>query len=86
MSLSSYLFYDSSIVAKARALSDHPGAGSIKFICTSLSLNRTENNFEVKCLLKELLKYIEQMPNFDFNICIMTTTSFQVFSLNKILL
>ena len=86
MSLSSYLFYDSSVVAKAQALSDHPSAGSIKFICTSLSLNTTENNFEVKCLLEELLKYIEQMPNFDFDIsdiCIMTTTSFQVFSLNK---
>ena len=83
MSLSSHLFYDSFIVAKrkAQAMSPSTSVGSIKFICTSLSSSRTENDLEVMCLLEELLKHVQQVPNHDISdVCIVTATLSQVLS------
>lgn len=87
LSLPSYLFYDSSLITAAEAVTHlHPQATyPLYFICSDLS-NRKEvhdNKFEVTLLLQKMDKFVQNWPKEwgikDLSkICMMTTTSHQV--------
>ena len=85
LSLSSYLFYESALLTKAKAsMFTHPRAGSLSFICSSLNnevkmVKESSNELEVTLILDEVLKYIKSMPECSIeNICVMATTANQV--------
>ncbi|XP_019856644.1 PREDICTED: uncharacterized protein LOC109585133 [Amphimedon queenslandica] len=88
LSLPSYLFYDSSLITAAEAVTHlHPEAKyPLHFICSNLTeekeIRANSNEFEVIKLLEELSKYVKSWPNEwgkkDLSkICVMTTTAHQ---------
>lgn len=91
LSLPSYLFYNSALVAKADVATHlHPKDHfPLQFICSNLDDSITEvscsiNRKEANLLLREVLKYVSDWPEHEWGhkdlstICIMTATSNQV--------
>ena len=89
LSLPSYLFYDSTLITAAEAVTHlHPKAKyPLHFICSDLSEAKevctNDNQFEVTLLLQEMSKYVKSWPNQwgkkDLSkICVMTATAHQV--------
>uniref|UniRef100_A0A1X7UNX9 RNB domain-containing protein n=1 Tax=Amphimedon queenslandica TaxID=400682 RepID=A0A1X7UNX9_AMPQE len=88
LSLPSYLFYDSTLITAAKAVTHlHPEAKyPLHFICSDLSeakeVRTDTNEFEVTILLQELSKYVKSWPDqwgeMDLSkICVMATTAHQ---------
>ena len=89
LSLPSYLFYDSTLITAAEAVTHlHPEAKyPLHFICSDLSeakeVSTNDNQIEVTILLKEISNYVESWPDqwgeMDLSkICVMTITAHQV--------
>ena len=89
LSLPSYLFYDSTLITAAEAVTHlHPKVKyPLHFICSDLSKAKevcaSSNDFEVAILLKEINKYVKSWSNQwgkkDLSkICVMATTAHQV--------
>ena len=94
LSLPSYLFYNSSLVAMPQSDAQlHPMCSDfpLHFICSSLNDEVLEvkegiNNMEAEILLDEVVKYVSSWPVHEWgcpdlsSLCIMTATSDQVSS------
>ena len=98
LSLPSYLFYDSTLVTAAEAVTHlHPKAKyPLHFICSSLSsdykIDDASNDHEAELLLRQVSKYVKDWPEQEWGekylskICVMTATADQVNFIYHVLL